>query len=341
MGRGPTEKYHQQLHPLFEKGSLTCLSERAIKGLIQNESPLILNIEPTNDCNLRCDYCPGEKARAIFGTHTLNPDDLPEILGPSPWLPENLIWTNFHKDGEPLINPGLVRMIKHIKNFYPHSDTHLNTNGLLLTPSRGLALLDAGLDDLTISVDAAWSESYTKRKGLSSASPVLGIMEENVRAFFLNRTSMHSTVARVKMIEFADTTPKEIEDFYKKWHNVADQVQITGAHDWSGGVEEKITDFTKPARHACPLLWYMLAINADKTVSICNVDWNRTGVLGDLNANISLHNIWQGDRLKEIRRLHLYGYFDSPRMPEICKDCVVWAGAANLDAFLKEKTSML
>ena len=340
MGRGPTEKYHQQLHPLFAKGSLTCLSADTMERKISNESPLTLNIEPTNKCNLRCDYCPGEKARAIFGPYDLGADQIPGILGSMPWIKDRLLWVNFHKDGEPLMNPELSKMIRYVKNMAPHTVTHLNTNGLILTPSRGQELLASGLDDITISLDAAWSETYNKRKGIVGASPIFGTIEKNASVFCVNCQSTPAT-SRVKMIEFADTTPKEIEDFYKKWHNVADQVQITGAHDWSGGVEStEITDVKKPERHACPLLWYTLAINADKTVSICNVDWNRTGVLGDLSTE-SLYNIWQGARLKEIRRMHLYGYFDSPRMPSVCKDCVVWAGCDNMDGFFKEKTSML
>ena len=57
MGRGPTAEYHKDMMDGYVKGSLTCLEADYIKKHINTDFPLVLNIEPTNNCNLNCYYC--------------------------------------------------------------------------------------------------------------------------------------------------------------------------------------------------------------------------------------------------------------------------------------------
>ena len=53
MGRGPSNQYHEPINEAYVEGSLTCLKPETIKRLINTDFPLVLNIEPTNACNLR------------------------------------------------------------------------------------------------------------------------------------------------------------------------------------------------------------------------------------------------------------------------------------------------
>ena len=57
MGRGPTKEYHKNMNPAYIKGTLTCLNPEYIKNNINTNFPLVLNIEPTNNCNLDCYLC--------------------------------------------------------------------------------------------------------------------------------------------------------------------------------------------------------------------------------------------------------------------------------------------
>jgi len=76
-----------------------------------------------------------------------------------------------------------------------------------------------------------------------------------------------------------------------KWGYLADQVQVKGVHDWSGAIDIiKITDETVTDRYPCALLWYALAVNSNGKVSICNVDWDYSGVVGKINEK-SLQDI--------------------------------------------------
>jgi len=69
-----------------------------------------------------------------------------------------------HGLGEPLLHPELVRMVQELK---ARDKTVLfNTNGQLLTPELGGALVDAGLDELRVSVDMPEPRLYgTARRG--------------------------------------------------------------------------------------------------------------------------------------------------------------------------------
>ena len=54
----------------------------------------------------------------------------------------------------------------------------------------------------------------------------------------------------------------------------------------------------------CPYLFYSLCVNSDGTVSACLMDWNHQLLIGDLKCQ-SLWEIWNGQRLREMRENHL------------------------------------
>ncbi len=65
-----------------------------------------------------------------------------------------------HGVGEPLLNSELPAMVHHLKkrNVY----TLFNSNGILLNSRRQHELIESGLDELRISLDAATAEGYKK-----------------------------------------------------------------------------------------------------------------------------------------------------------------------------------
>jgi radical SAM protein with 4Fe4S-binding SPASM domain len=111
-------------------------------------------------------------------------------------------------------------------------------------------------------------------------------------------------------------------------------VQVTGVHSWSGAIDDlTVTDESSKKRYPCALLWYMLAVNADGNVSICNVDWDRSGVVGNVNEH-SLHDIWNNPKMKAIRKKQLEGCWNSPK---VCEDCVLWVSVGDMKKSLEER----
>jgi radical SAM protein with 4Fe4S-binding SPASM domain len=115
--------------------------------------PKVLYIETTNRCNLRCKGC-------ILYRGSWEPDrdmTLPDLIMITDQLPA-LERATLHGVGEPLLNTELCRMIAHLKK--RNVFVLFNSNGILLGEEQQNAIIDAGLDELRISLDAASPEGY-------------------------------------------------------------------------------------------------------------------------------------------------------------------------------------
>jgi len=136
------------------------------------KNPVCLYLETTNRCNLLCTTCPrtyeeleppADMSWALF---TRIVDQLPEI--------ERAV---LHGVGEPMMVKNLAKMVRYLKDRGTY--VLFNTNGTLLNDKNGRALIDAGLDELRVSLDAATRESYKAIRGKDFFARIL----RNVRAF--------------------------------------------------------------------------------------------------------------------------------------------------------------
>jgi len=134
--------------------------------------PTHLYLETTNRCNLRCRGC------ILYGGKREPERDmtLQDFLLITDQL-EVLERTTLHGVGEPLLNAHLPAMIRHLKrrNVY----TLFNSNGILLDHERQQELIDSGLDELRISLDAASAAGYKKIRNSNEFGRIVG----NLRSF--------------------------------------------------------------------------------------------------------------------------------------------------------------
>src|ERR1700688_3197772 len=121
---------------------------RAERGAVAEAEPVCLYLETTNRCNLLCTTCPrtfealeppGDMSWALF---TAIVDQFPKIAR-----------VVLHGVGEPMMVRALPRMIRYLKDRGTY--VLFNTNGTLLSPKKGQELIDSGLDELRVSLDAA------------------------------------------------------------------------------------------------------------------------------------------------------------------------------------------
>ena len=112
-------------------------------------------IEPTSKCNLNCSICfrhgwvDEEKAHMSMQTFQAFSSQIPHL----PSVREVF----FGGMGEPLYHPEICRMIQALPQNIKKT---LRTNGTLLTPESSAALINAGLDELWISMDGFTEECY-------------------------------------------------------------------------------------------------------------------------------------------------------------------------------------
>ncbi|MEA2215819.1 MAG: 3,8-cyclase [Solirubrobacteraceae bacterium] len=114
-----------------------------------------LRISVTDRCNMRCRYC---MPREVFGAgHRFLPRDellsFEEIARVAAVLAGHGVRKIRLTGGEPLLRRGLENLVAMLASIDGIEDLSLTTNGLLLA-RRAQALADAGLNRVTVSLDA-------------------------------------------------------------------------------------------------------------------------------------------------------------------------------------------
>jgi radical SAM protein with 4Fe4S-binding SPASM domain len=139
---------------------------------VAQRPPVCAYLEVTNRCNLLCTTCPRTyeelepPADMSWGLFTSIVDQLPDLAR-----------VVLHGVGEPMLVPNLPRMVKYLKERGVY--VLFNTNGTVLSERNGRALIDAGLDELRVSLDASNRESFKAIRGRD----YFGRIVRNVRAF--------------------------------------------------------------------------------------------------------------------------------------------------------------
>src|SRR6202030_4703507 len=82
-----------------------------------------------------------------------------------------------HGVGEPMMVRALPRMIRYLKNRGTY--VLFNTNGTLLSAKKGRELIDSGLDELRVSLDAAEPKAFALVRGRDMFERIV----RNLRAF--------------------------------------------------------------------------------------------------------------------------------------------------------------
>lgn len=306
-------------YSFFKPGSYTFFSHQAIRqgGL---NYPKMLNIEPTNLCNFNCVMCSRRQSGRPRGFMSLDLFDA--ILEDARRRRKTIRWLTLHNDGEPLLHPDLAAMVHMAKSSGVVEYVHFNTNGQLLNEDTAAALVKAGLDDLTVSIDALTQETFVRVKRAGDLQTVV----ENTRRLMAVRAKLgrSNPWVRAKIIDMPLTTG-ELAGFRAYWSRRVDEVQVQPVHNAAGGIATD-SAFDTQKRYPCSLPWYSLAINWNGTVSPCCVDLSGENIVGDLHQE-TLQAIFVRGPIRRYREKMLNGR-ESELSP--CADCNVWRNGVNI-----------
>ena len=156
--------------------------------LTVDRDPVCLYLETTNRCNLLCETCPRTfedlepPADMSWELFTRIVDQFPRI--------ERVV---LHGVGEPMMVPDLPRMVRYLKDRGTY--VLFNTNGTLLNRRKGQELVDVGLDELRVSLDAAEPSAFKMVRGLDMFDRIVA----NVRAFRKMQQEMKTEKPRVSL----------------------------------------------------------------------------------------------------------------------------------------------
>lgn len=125
--------------------------------------PLKIEMDITNQCNIRCLMCPfsdpevGGRKRRDLNSETF-----------MRWADEMFSWVaslGLMFGTEPTLNPNLLSFVRTAKE-YRIPKVYFSTNAMKLTPALSAGLIDAGLDEMNVSLDGASKETFERiRRG--------------------------------------------------------------------------------------------------------------------------------------------------------------------------------
>lgn len=307
----------------FVEGSLSFIKPELVKEA-NLEYPVMINIEPSLRCNSNCIMCPRTKANRPIGDMDFKFYEK-FIRQVAEFGPIKII--NFHKDGEPLMNERLEDMINLAKKLKACEFTHFNTNALSLDRERTKKLLNSGIDDITMSVDAVTEDTFKKVKNVESLEKV----EKNINGLLSLRKNLKIPWVRVKMCAMNETE-KEVDAFIKRWESIADEVQIQTIHNYGGAIEQEAR-ISPEMRYPCQFLWSSITVDWDGLVSLCSVDYQRAEFIADLNTQ-SVRQAFLCEEYKFFRSQHIQGNYNCHKM---CANCNAWQAGPDMTDWYKSK----
>jgi radical SAM protein with 4Fe4S-binding SPASM domain len=276
-------------------------------------APWTVFLDTGNPCNFRCSYCPTGDTDLLrkFGRKNvlMSWDLFTKIVDDLKAFPGKRRMINLYKDGEPLIHPRFCEMVRYLRAADVSEKLWVKTNGSLLKPELNKELVTCGLDMIGISVQHVHAQGFYD---ISKAK--IDYDEYRANVLDLYRQSRGTSTQVSTKIADVGLSDADKQKFIDDFSDRCDFIAIEHLHGWSAsdvkdwrlGTNASFDGTPRTYKVACPLVMYMLTINRNGDISICNDDqyhWHKIG-----NAeNESLIDIWHGERLREFRLMHLEG----------------------------------
>src|SRR5262249_1188682 len=128
------------------------------RDVVASRPPVCLYLEVTNRCNLLCTTCP-RTYEELEPPADMSWDLFTSIVDQIPDLSRAVL----QGVGEPMLVKSLPRMVRYLTDRGVY--TLFNTNGTVLSERSGRALIEAGLDELRVSLDASTAKSFREIRG--------------------------------------------------------------------------------------------------------------------------------------------------------------------------------
>jgi radical SAM protein with 4Fe4S-binding SPASM domain len=273
-------------------------------NFIVRDFPLHLDVEITSRCNLRCTFCDKLPLLSKDQQGDMSLAQYKKIIDEGR---AGRLWgLKLSYRGESLLHPDVVEMVAYAKA-NGVLDIYFNTNGMLLSESLSLQLMDAGLDRISLSVEGTDPVAFERERRGANFHRIL----QNLDRLMSLRTQKgyaHPRV-RVQTVRFPDL---DLEDYRRFWLNHCDEVAAVDYKDSTNRVKGlECRDW------ACPQLWQRMTIEWTGAIMPCNNDDYRRLCVGNVKER-SLAACWRDPLVQRARELHQRG--QSHRV-EACDGC--------------------
>ena len=264
--------------------------------IVEDWSKVLLRIETTNNCNMRCSFCPH-----------------PTMVRPKGFMDSELLYSiidqasemgfvklDLRNFGEPLLDKRLGEFAKYAVD-RGLNKIYIHTNGLGITEKKLKKWGEGGITDVNISLSP--KREYSESRPGTKVDKVFSNLEKVMKS-----DSPWKDILSVDYIRTGLSTEKEEKEFFDwlKEYNLVKRIDIE-LHNWAEGD----SDYHKQ----CHRLWTSVTILWDGRVSLCCLDYEGDIEFGDLK-NSSLKDIVNNQNYQFVRKQHINGKFLSK-----CKKC--------------------
>lgn len=282
-----------------------------LEHVIPLDTPYVLFLDPSSRCNFKCKFCPTGDRKLIRSTGRFQGliayQDFCRVIDDLDGFKNAVKVLRLYKDGEPLLNNDLDKMVAYANQSKKIESIDMTTNGALLMPRISEGLIAAGIDRINISINGLSQQQFYEFAGVRiDFEKYL----KNIRYLYQIKGDCQIVIKTVSEVIGQD----QRQLFYDLFGNYCDQVYIENlAPCWPEfDVEDRldvkidrgIYGNSPEELDVCAYLFYSMSINSDLKASACFLDWRRELTIGDLGKE-SIVDIWNGDKLNAHRWAHL------------------------------------
>ncbi|QDU65650.1 radical SAM/SPASM domain-containing protein [Engelhardtia mirabilis] len=261
-----------------------------------------LQVQTATHCNAACSTCPHPQVTRALSSGQMTEDLYERILRQLPGRGVERI-SPFLMN-EPLVDKRLPRLVRRTREVVPEAEVTIITNGQLLDARRAVELAEAGMGEITVSVNGFERGAY----GAVMVGLDFDAVVANLEALGRLRAAgdLGSMRVQVSALELGDAA--ERADAFEQ--RVGLPVFLRPVSNRAGAVDAQalraggcaLSD--RPA--VCQRPFVKAYVLFDGRMVLCNSDWWREEIIGDV-AQRSLEDLWHDARLMQIRRNHIEG----------------------------------
>ena len=288
---------------------------KKLAEIIPLAAPFTVYIEQTKYCNFKCFYCihstrdeaDGEFRALGHRMQHIDEGFFEKIIHDLKAFPQGGIKRIvFSGLGEPLMNPRLPDYVRMAVEAGIARRVEVITNGLLLTPEKSKALVEAGITNINISVQGLDAEGYQQTCGVRID---FDHYLENLKYLYEHKGNVQ---IYIKAIDATLKTKENEEKFFRIFSPFADRIyiehlvvmqqQMDGLREIVDGTKNFYGEELDVNRKVCAQSFYFMQIGCEGDIFPCPVPGlGRNLSMGNAKEH-TLVEIWNGSRRRGFLR---------------------------------------
>jgi len=295
--------------------------------------PFTVQIEASSACNLKCKFCAMSSKRALeqrgHVMKNISDETFVLIIEQLKEFSQPIKRVYFCGLGEVLMHHRLPYMVRSIKENSITSEVMIFTNAVNLTYEASLALVEAGLDIITISVNGLNQGDYKRNCGrLIDFSKYV----EQITFLYKNRGKLR---INLKTVDLCVNSEADRQLFFDTFGNICDFINIETIAPLHKGVDysgnniknsQNVSKFStfNAFKRVCSQPFYKLIISSLGKINFCDAVYGFPYDNLDIRKQ-RLKEIWNGPEHTQLLINSLREICEGPSA--ICQNC---AGKHNL-----------